>query len=505
MPAESRFLPSRPSVRYLKLEAKRRLAAREFPALHDAQAAIAREHGLPSWAALKELIDSQPAGDGHALAGLRWVVARFRDADQPSWLAPDEAELRVHFDDVLLTAMPAPQLVAMLSGAAADLRQELRVIGQSPLQARAQLAGLDIVVTVAATPPYRMAGLFTSALASRITDSRAASPPSVAAGTVPDGIAEVAGQAFAELGLTGLAVAGGDPGEPPWVLVQGWADLDQDEALTPAHRFQTPGVSALAATAAVLQLVAAGQLSLDAPANSYLHEVRLADDTVTVRELLTHTGGVDSPVQLYADQVPDLGELMGSRIGCGQPRGTVLPSNGGFAVLGRLVEELTGSPYAQAVTRMVLRPLGLSSAALPTRVADLPPGAVTGYGVTSDGQYLAMLRQVCTVPAAGGLWSDPADVVRLGHGWATGLPAGLAADALRVQVPAGPEGLRVGLGWLISPRGDMAVHQGGSLDASAILHVRIRDGRAFTVLASRQAPIGALDEGVLRAWLSQPA
>jgi hypothetical protein len=44
-----RTLPARPSLRHLKLEAKRRLAAGEFDTLHDAQAAIAREHGLSSW------------------------------------------------------------------------------------------------------------------------------------------------------------------------------------------------------------------------------------------------------------------------------------------------------------------------------------------------------------------------------------------------------------------------------------------------------------------------
>ena len=49
----TRPLPGRPSLRYLKLEAKRRLAAGEFPALHDAQLAIAWEYGQPSWTALK--------------------------------------------------------------------------------------------------------------------------------------------------------------------------------------------------------------------------------------------------------------------------------------------------------------------------------------------------------------------------------------------------------------------------------------------------------------------
>jgi hypothetical protein len=59
MPRGPRSLPDRPSLRYLKLEAKRRLAAGEFSALHDAQAAIAREHGQPGWTALRQLTCGQ--------------------------------------------------------------------------------------------------------------------------------------------------------------------------------------------------------------------------------------------------------------------------------------------------------------------------------------------------------------------------------------------------------------------------------------------------------------
>ena len=59
MSDQSRQFPSQPSLRYLKLEAKRRLAAGEFSTLHDAQLAIAREHGLSSWTTLKQHVESQ--------------------------------------------------------------------------------------------------------------------------------------------------------------------------------------------------------------------------------------------------------------------------------------------------------------------------------------------------------------------------------------------------------------------------------------------------------------
>jgi len=76
MSSQSRSLPDRPSLRFLKLEARERLAAGEFATLHEAQLAIAREHGQPSWAALKRLVESRPAPgspapNGHALDQVR--------------------------------------------------------------------------------------------------------------------------------------------------------------------------------------------------------------------------------------------------------------------------------------------------------------------------------------------------------------------------------------------------------------------------------------------------
>lgn len=88
MSGESRSLPSRPSLRYLKLEAKRRLSAGEFRALHEAQLAIAREHDLPSWTALRQLIGSQLRPASYVLPQLRWVISRFADAGGPAWAAP---------------------------------------------------------------------------------------------------------------------------------------------------------------------------------------------------------------------------------------------------------------------------------------------------------------------------------------------------------------------------------------------------------------------------------
>ncbi len=506
MPGGPRPLPSRPSLRYLKLEAKRRLAAGEFPSLHDAQAAVAREHGLPSWAALKQVC-GQPPQESHALPQLRWVMARFREAGAPGWTAPGEHELRQHFGDRFLTETPAGELIAAITSVAADLGGELVVIGQAPLSARVQLAGLQVFASVEADPPHRLTGLQAIPAGGPVTDTRvAAPPPARTLGDVPAEMAGVADEAFAELGLAGLVQAGGGPDTPAWVAARGWADMDRAEVLGTGHRLPATGVTALVTATAVLRLVADSRFGLDTCANDHLRTVRLADDTVTVRELLSHTAGADSPspAGLLADAVPDLVTLTGPVIGCGGPRGVLRPSNGGYAVLGQLIADVTGAPYADAATRLVLEPLGMHSSSFPSRWADLGPDAVTGYNLTPEGAFAPVPDMISAIPAAAGLWATAADLVRLGTGWPSLLPAALAREALTPQTAPGPGGGRAGLGWLFSPRGDVAMHAGAGPGATASLLVRIHDNQVRLTVTNRFVSLGPVHARVLRSWPNPP-
>jgi CubicO group peptidase (beta-lactamase class C family) len=504
----TRPLPGRPSLRYLKLEAKRRLAAGEFPALHDAQLAIAWEYGQPSWTALKQHIIELPTAECQVLPQLGWVITRFRGADQPGWTAPGPDEMRQHFAPEVLAARPGPELITAIASAAPALREELTIVAQTPLTAQVRIGGLEVFASVAADPPHRLTGLLAVPLGRQITDPRVTAPaPARMAGDVPAGLREIAEEGFAELGLPGLALAGGGPGTAAWVVTKGWADLDRGEELRPWHRWPAYCGSALVTTTAVLRLVADGRLTLDAPANGQLRTVQLEDATITVRDLLTHTAGVDSPApsELLADHVPDLASITGPVVSCSGPRGTVRPSNGGFAVLGQLIADVTGVPYAQAAAELVLEPLGLAGSSFPARPADLGPDAVTGYNANPDGTFTPVPAVICTIPAVGGLWATAADTVRLGTGWSTLLPSQLAREAVTPQTAPTSSGLRMGLGWLVSGRGDLAVHAGAAPPGSAFLRLRIRDGEVQVILTSRGVPLGPLTDRLLRVWTSSAA
>ena len=489
MSDQSRALPGRPSLRYLKLEAKRRLSAGEFATLDLAQLAIAREHGLPSWAALKQHIDA-PAG--HALTQVRWVLSRFAVAGTPEWTPPDEQELRRHFHDDYLRLVPADTVTGLLSGVAARLRAGLADVWAEPLRLRARVADLRIEAATEADPPHRLRQLRLYPLETKVHDPRVAAPPTRQLGAVPGDAAAVAADSFTELGLVGLTVAGATGDGAVWVTARGWASLDHAAELLPDHRFPAYSITKLITAAAVLRLVADGRVRLDEPANASLHTIRLANDA-TVRELLSHTGGVDSLPSMFAEAVPDLVSVTGPVAACGGTRGTFAYGHGGYALLGQLVADTMGSPYEDAATRLVLEPLGMHTSWFPRSVP--ATGAATGHRLTDDGSFAPEPTRISTVPAASGMWTTAVDLVRFGLGWSSLLPDALAREALQPQAEVDEFGGQAGLGWMLMRTKDVAGHPGAGPGYSASLIIRPGLGsQPWVILTNRKVLVEPINE-----------
>ena len=493
----------------------------EFPALYEAQLAIAREHGQPSWAALKVIVCGRSMTESRALSQLRWIIARFADAGAPGWTAPDDQELRLHFHDEFLTRVGVDKLVETIMGMAAYLREEYVVTDSSPLAIEVQHAGWQVHAVAEAKPPHRLKIVNRFPLGRRITDPRVAAPVTHTLGEVPLAVNRVAAEAYTEIGLPGLVLAGAGesacpegarPDGPRWALARGWADLDRASLLEVGHRFPVYFVTSLFTAMAVLRLVADGRVVLDAPANDYLRTVRLADDSVTVRELLTHTGGVGNPAEpLAADRAPGLVTRVSPVLPCDGERGVFQLSAGGSAALGQLAADITGSPYPDAVTRLVFGPLGMTGSSFSSSWPR--DGAVTGYTVRldGDGAFEPVSPRVPRMQAFGGLWTTAADLVRFGVAWKSLLPEALAREALRPHTTGGPvRGRDFGLGWVVGPRGDVAGIAASGPGASASLLVRdpARPGGCAQVqvaLANRLIPIDPLNVRVLRVCGGRPS
>ena len=279
---------------------------------------------------------------------------------------------------------------------------------------------------------------------------------------------------------------------------RGWADLERAEILDTGHLLPASGLAALVTVTAVLRLVAEGRFALDRPANDHLRTVRLADDTITVRELLSHSSGIDNiagePGRAVRRQRAGAGggHRAGRRLRRPARRGSAdqLRVRGARAadrrrhrIAVRRRGDAAGAPAAGD------EPVSVSGPA-----ADIGPGAVTGYTVTAAGAFEPVPATVCTLQAAGGLWATAADLVRLGTGWSSLLPAALAREALAPQAASTSGEGHAGLGWLIRPRGDTAFLGGRGPDGIASLTIRLRDNRTHLVMASRLVLLDSVDD-----------
>lgn len=491
MSDQSRQLPSTPNLRFLKVQAKRRLADGEFTSLHDAQLAIAREHGFSSWTTLKLAVDGEQSS---ALNQVRWLVTRFVDARRPEWTAPDETEIRAHFHERFLTTIPLDTLITNLSTVAQPQPAELTVTRAGADHVRAQLGDVRIEAATETGNPGLFSALRLYPVGSRVTDPRIADPRIVLSGDVPESAVDLAETSMAELGLPGLVLAGGTR---PWVITRGWADLNQREPLRAGHRFPAYGITKLITATVVLRLAGAGQVDLDAPASTYLRSVRLADDATTVRELLTHTAGVTGPAAQFAEHVPDQAELLGAVVAI-DGRGTFKASNAGYAVLGQLIADVTGaSSYPDAARELVLAPLGMADSSFPSSWP--ASNAIRGYHLAQDGSFEPADTLVYTMTAAGGLWTTAADLVRFGTGWSALLPAELADDAVRPHAAQQAEGAKVGLGWLCNPAAGVYGHPGAGRGAASSLIVRADSGAVTVALTNRLVPVEPVNAALSRA------
>ena len=132
--------------------------------------------------------------------------------------------------------------------------------------------------------------------------------------------------------------------------------------------FQIGSITKTYTATALMRLVEMGRLEVDAPVRAYVPALRLSDESVaaqvTVRHLLTHTGG------WVGDYFNDfgLGEDALSRMVASlallpqlTPLGAVWSyNNTGFYLAGRIVEAITGKSFETALKELVFDPLGLT-------------------------------------------------------------------------------------------------------------------------------------------------
>ena len=174
------------------------------------------------------------------------------------------------------------------------------------------------------------------------------------------------------------------------VLLQdawGRADRKPGTPNTVRTKFRLGSMNKMFTAVATLQLVEAGKLALDDPIGKHLPDYpnRELASKVTVRHLLTHTGGTGDIFgpeydehRLKLRDHGDYVDLYGSRPLAFEPGSRWAYSNYGFILLGALIEAASGVSYYDYVREHVFRPAGMTSTdSLPE--SEAVPGRAVGY------------------------------------------------------------------------------------------------------------------------------
>ena len=308
-----------------------------------------------------------------------------------------------------------------------------------------------------------------------------------------------------DAGIPGAAVVVVRRGQSH-VGVFGTAD-DAGRVVTPSTPFMLGSVSKSLTALEVVHLAEQGRLDLDAPVRSVLPGFALADPsasaTITIRELLDQTSGIptragvaplSAPETSLEAQVATLATVMPE----GLPGATYRYSNANYVVLGRVIEAVTGLPYAAALRRDVLVPLGMSDATadpVTARESGLGDGHRLVFGIPVGWPALdrADLAPAGFVAASA---DDVAAYLRAlqdPRGPGDGTVASPASrDALFAGVaPTGLPGERYGLGWVeTSFRGErLNAHAGSTTDMASFVGILPDRGVAVAILLNAQSPL----------------
>ena len=294
----------------------------------------------------------------------------------------------------------------------------------------------------------------------------------------------VVGRLVWEADLPGLAIAVAIRGDLVWSEGFGYADLEHRVPVTPLTKFRIGSVSKPLTAAALMTLVEAGRLDLDAPIRRYVRQFPDKGEPITARQLAGHLAGIRHynegegiNYHSYTDVLQAL-EIFAADSLLHPPDTKYRYSSYGYNLLSAVIQAAAGEDFLRYIERAVLQPLGMRHT-IADHTDSIIPHRTAFY--RRDGQVLnAQFTDNSYKWAGGGFLSTAEDLVRFGSALLDG--GFLQAESVELlftsQHTMAGEATGYGMGW--RPREDWhgrrVVHHGGSS----------KGGRAFLSLYPEQ-------------------
>lgn len=296
--------------------------------------------------------------------------------------------------------------------------------------------------------------------------------------------------------------------------------MPERKPLNPNTIFDLASLTKPIATAtAIIQLAEAGQLDLDKPVAQYWPAFAArGKESITIRQLLTHTSGMPADLDLSSDWNGE-GEALNRTIAIrpqSEPGERFLYSDINFIVLGELVRRISGEPLSEYVQEYIFGPLRMIDTGFNPAPSDRIAPAHVGRGDRRWGKVQDPTAYRMGGGAGhAGLFSTADDLAR----FAQMLLNGGSLDGARILRPETvdlmtqaitlPGGVRRSLGWDVSSSYSVGMDEafgpssfGHTGYTGCLLWIDPPTNRFLIVLTNRLHPDGQGDAKPLRLELA---
>jgi CubicO group peptidase (beta-lactamase class C family) len=207
----------------------------------------------------------------------------------------------------------------------------------------------------------------------------------------------------------------------------GFANLEWSIPDSPSTRFRLGSITKQFTAASILLLEERGKLKTDDPVKQYLPDAPPTWDKVTIFNLLTHTSGIPSftsfPDYRSTEAMPTTSEQLVARFRDKplnfHPGESWEYSNSGYALLGYLIEKISGESYKDFVQENLFTPLRMKDSGYDLN-APIIERRASGYSPGPNGPVNAGYIDMSIPFSAGALYSTTGDLLR----WEQGLFGG---------------------------------------------------------------------------------
>ena len=311
-------------------------------------------------------------------------------------------------------------------------------------------------------------------------------------------------------GVPGLAYAVVHDAEITAAGARGVAKAGEDRKVTSDTPFLTGSISKSFTALAVMQLVEAGKVDLDADIAQYLDAFSdRPASAITIRQLLSHTSGFSTTqgnepfggVTGGKDELAGRVDQIAATAPANQPGQGWEYSNVNYQVLGRLIEVVSGQDYQAYVTGNILEPVGMAN----SFVSD---GEVHESMATGHTSWFTTKRALAngatdrgTAPQ-GGIVASATDLARYMQMMMNGEDDVLSAEGKALMMrPASAASPSYGFGWYVEPDGGVW-HTGASPGFESLAWMLPAQKKGAVVLVNAVSGVGFAETTELRTGIA---